>query len=112
VETTNQTLEGRIALVTGSGRGIGRAVAVGLAAVGAKVAVLARSADQVQQTAALAGRGVLAIPADVTDTGQVAAGLDAIRGRWGPVEVLVNSSLTRPAGICSPPASCSTPPAA
>jgi NAD(P)-dependent dehydrogenase (short-subunit alcohol dehydrogenase family) len=92
VETTNQTLEGRIALVTGGGRGIGRAVAVGLAAVGAKVAVLARSADQVQQTAALAGRGVLAVPVDVTDTGQVAAGLDAIRGRWGPVEVLVNNA--------------------
>ena len=67
-------------------------MAVGLAAAGAKVAVLARSADQVQQTAALAGRGVLALPADVADTGQVAAALDAIRNRWGPVEVLVNNA--------------------
>ena len=91
----DETLDGRVSLVTGGGRGIGRAVAIGLAAAGAKVAVLARSADEVRQTVTLArGRGgdALAVPADVADTGQVAAALDAIRDHWGPVEVLVNNA--------------------
>ena len=91
----NETLDGRVALVTGGGRGIGRAVATGLAAAGARVAVLARSADEVQHTVALiAGRGGdgLAVPADVADPDQVAAALDAIGDRWGPVEVLVNNA--------------------
>ncbi|MGD0607568.1 MAG: SDR family NAD(P)-dependent oxidoreductase [Streptosporangiaceae bacterium] len=88
-------LDGRIALVTGGGRGIGRAVAAGLAAAGARVAVLARSAGELEQTVKLAGdRGgeALALPADVSDPAQVAAVLDRIGERWGAVEVLVNNA--------------------
>jgi NAD(P)-dependent dehydrogenase (short-subunit alcohol dehydrogenase family) len=79
-------LDGRVALVTGGGRGIGRAIAAGLAAAGARVAVLARSAGELEQTVKLAGdRGgaALALPADVSDPAQVAAVLDRIGERWG-----------------------------
>jgi 3-oxoacyl-[acyl-carrier protein] reductase len=86
-------LDGRVALVTGGGRGIGRAIALGLADAGARVAVLARSADEVEQTVSLVdkrGRPGLPVPADVNAPDQVDAVLQAIRDQWGPVEVLVN----------------------
>jgi NAD(P)-dependent dehydrogenase (short-subunit alcohol dehydrogenase family) len=95
VETINETLKDRVALVTGAGRGIGRAICLGLAEQGARVAVLARSAGQVRQTAEqiTASKGeALALPADVSDPDQVGAALAAIDGRWGPVEVLVNNA--------------------
>jgi 3-oxoacyl-[acyl-carrier protein] reductase len=93
--TSTETLHGRVALVTGGGRGIGRAIALGLASAGARVAVLARSTDEVEQTAKLVGeRGgdALAVPADITDRGQLTAALEQIDDRWGPVEVLVNNA--------------------
>jgi NAD(P)-dependent dehydrogenase (short-subunit alcohol dehydrogenase family) len=95
METLNEALGGRVALVTGGGRGIGRAVAVGLAAAGAKVAVLARSASEVQHTVRQVSGGggtALALPADVAKAGQVAAALSTIQDLWGPVEVLVNNA--------------------
>jgi NAD(P)-dependent dehydrogenase (short-subunit alcohol dehydrogenase family) len=95
VETINETLKDRVALVTGAGRGIGRAICLGLAEQGARVAVLARSAGQVRQTAEqiTASKGeALALSADVSDPDQVGAALAAIDGRWGPVEVLVNNA--------------------
>jgi 3-oxoacyl-[acyl-carrier protein] reductase len=96
------TLTKRTALVTGAGRGIGRAVALGLARSGARVAVLARSADQVQETVRLiddAGGAGLAVPADVTDDGAIRAALTRIVDTFGPVEVLVgNAAVVRPLG--------------
>jgi NAD(P)-dependent dehydrogenase (short-subunit alcohol dehydrogenase family) len=95
VETINGTLKGRVALVTGGGRGIGRAICLGLAEQGALVAVLARSADQMRETAEHIGGSLgeaLALPADVSDPDQVGAAVTAIADRWGPVEVLVNNA--------------------
>ena len=58
VEAMSETLKDRAALVTGGGRGIGQAICFGLAGQGARVAVLARSADQVRETARhITGRG-------------------------------------------------------
>ncbi|HJP77453.1 MAG TPA: SDR family oxidoreductase [Pseudonocardiaceae bacterium] len=96
------TLAKRTALVTGAGRGIGRAVALGLARAGAQVAVLARTAEQVQETVRLiddAGGVGLAIAADVTDDGATQAALSRIVDTLGPVEVLVgNAAVVQPLG--------------
>jgi NAD(P)-dependent dehydrogenase (short-subunit alcohol dehydrogenase family) len=91
----SEGLASRVALVTGSGRGIGRAIALGLAGAGASVAVLARSAGEVDQTVSLIeerGTPALAVPADVNNPTQVHGALDAIGERWGPVEILVNNA--------------------
>ena len=68
-------LEGRRALVTGSGRGIGRQIAIAMAAEGAVVVVTARSRDQIEQTSELvrsAGGEAHAIVCDITDDESVA----------------------------------------
>lgn len=92
---TKDAFDGRTALVTGGGRGIGRAVALELASAGARVAVLARSADELEQTAKLvAERGgtALALAADVNDADQLGGALTRIGAEWGGVEVLVNNA--------------------
>jgi NAD(P)-dependent dehydrogenase (short-subunit alcohol dehydrogenase family) len=88
-------LEGKVALVTGAGRGIGRAVAVELAGAGARVALLARSRDQLEQTSrqiAEQGGHSVVVPADVSDGDQVAAALARVRDSVGAVDVLVNNA--------------------
>jgi 2-deoxy-D-gluconate 3-dehydrogenase len=88
-------LTGRTALVTGASRGIGRALALGLAAAGADVAVSARDVDALRQVAKEAealGRKAIVLPADVTDADachQLVA--DAVSG-LGQIDVLVNNA--------------------
>ena len=91
--TPSFRLDGRRALVTGAGRGIGLACAAVLAEAGAEVWLAARSADEVQAAAAaLRERGLLAqaLALDVTDTGGVTAAV----GAHGPFHVLVNNAGT------------------
>jgi NAD(P)-dependent dehydrogenase (short-subunit alcohol dehydrogenase family) len=87
---------GRIAVITGGGRGLGRAVALRLAAAGTDVAVLARSAAEVEAVAAEAredhGVRSLALTVDVTSTEQVEAARDEIVGKLGQVSVVVNNA--------------------
>ena len=88
-------LDGTVALVTGGGRGIGRAVARALAARGSAVAVTARSPDEVAATVdelTATGARALALPADVTDRTAVRGLVDEVQGRWGPVDLLVNNA--------------------
>jgi len=94
-ENGSRALSGRVALVTGGGRGIGRAIAQALAAEGAAVAVAARSEDQVRATACLiaeAGGRALAVRADVTDRGDVERLFAEAERAFGPVDVLVNNA--------------------
>lgn len=90
-----EILSGKVAVVTGGGRGLGRAVAISLAASGAKVAVVARSAEQVDETVArIRADGNVAIGAalDVSDMGAVNALAGRVRAELGSVAVLVNAA--------------------
>ncbi|PRX97821.1 2,3-dihydro-2,3-dihydroxybenzoate dehydrogenase [Allonocardiopsis opalescens] len=86
-------LSGRIALVTGAAQGIGRAVALALAAEGAAVAALDRDHRGLASTVAqlrASGRDARAFPADVTDRAAVDAAVDRIEDELGPVRLAVN----------------------
>ncbi len=88
-------LDGRVALVTGASRGLGRAMALALADAGADVALVARSKDALEETAAAVaglGRRALALPADVTVEGEVEAAVARAVDAYGGVDVLVNNS--------------------
>jgi NAD(P)-dependent dehydrogenase (short-subunit alcohol dehydrogenase family) len=77
------------ALVTGAGRGIGRSVAVELSRRGLKVALTARSADELEQTAKACDGETLVVPADLLAPGAVDEVFAAAEAEWGGVDVLV-----------------------
>ena len=88
-------VEERVALVTGGARGIGRAIALALAADGRAVAVGDLLIDEARETAALAaehGVATTAVELDVTDSGAVAAAVEHVTNELGPVDVLVNNA--------------------
>jgi NAD(P)-dependent dehydrogenase (short-subunit alcohol dehydrogenase family) len=89
------SLEGRTAIVTGAGRGIGRAIALVLAEAGADVVVAARTTAQIQKTAdeiKKMGRVSVAAAVDVTDSSKVSALVDQTVGRFGKIDILVNNA--------------------
>jgi 3-oxoacyl-[acyl-carrier protein] reductase len=85
-------IENEVAVVTGAGRGIGRAIAIDLAQAGVRVALAARSKDDLCATAAAIGRSALVVPTDVRDREQVHALFDQTRAQLGPVDILVNAA--------------------
>jgi 3-oxoacyl-[acyl-carrier protein] reductase len=92
-------LEGKVALVTGAGRNIGRAIALALADAGAKVAVNVRASRGegeavVQEIAARGGEAMLAV-ADVTRREDVDAMVAAVAHRFGRLDILVNNAAVR-----------------
>lgn len=97
---TAMTLVGRVALVTGSGRNIGRAIALALADAGADVVINARAnrqeAEKVAEEARLKGVKAIACLADVSDQKAVQAMVDAAHRDLGPVDILVNNAAVRP----------------
>ena len=84
--------ERRVALVSGANRGIGRAIADGLAVAGHRVAVGARLLDDAVATAAEIGEGAFAVQLDVTDQASVDAAVTAVVDHAGRLDVLVNNA--------------------
>jgi NAD(P)-dependent dehydrogenase (short-subunit alcohol dehydrogenase family) len=91
-------LVGKVAWVTGGGRGIGAAIATGLAAEGADVAITGRTLSTLEDTAAsiagASGRRVIAVPADVMDTDAVNQAAATISEELGRLDILVNAAAT------------------
>ncbi len=91
-------LEGRVALVMGASRGIGRAIAAALAREGARVAIASRSAEKLEEAAAEIGEAATPFVADASDLDRLAALPDEVAGALGPVEVLVANTGGPPFG--------------
>ncbi len=85
-------LEGKVAFVTGAGRGIGQAIARRLNSEGVKVAVADIDENNARATAAELGAGAIAIRADVTDSASVRAAVAECEKQLGPIDVLVNNA--------------------
>ncbi|MGH3097227.1 MAG: SDR family NAD(P)-dependent oxidoreductase [Streptosporangiales bacterium] len=81
--------ENSVALVTGAGRGIGRAVAQRLSSAGMRVALSARSKDELEDAAASCAGPTMTLPADITDPATPDRLFSAAEREWGPVGVLV-----------------------
>jgi NAD(P)-dependent dehydrogenase (short-subunit alcohol dehydrogenase family) len=94
----------KIALITGAGSGVGRAVALAMAKEGYTVVITGRRASALEETVAT-GKGLsgslFAIPADLTDPDQVAKLFAAVKDKYGRLDVLFNN-----AGVSAPPACC------
>jgi len=91
----SQELEGKVALVTGASRGIGRAIALKLASRGARVVVNDVAREAAEGVAKeIKGRGgdAFAVEADVRDSEAVKAMLDEVTGRWERIDILVNNA--------------------
>ena len=87
----NLGLAGKTAFIVGGGSGLGRAVALALAAEGANIAVAGRRLDALEQTVSHAGEHALAVRLDLADFATFAPAVDEVRSRFGDVDVLFNS---------------------
>jgi len=90
-------VKGSVAIVTGAGRGIGKAIALALAEAGADVAVVARTKEQIEQTAEEVrslGHKALAIPTDVSQEDQVKRAVEQIISEFGKIDILCNNAGT------------------
>jgi NAD(P)-dependent dehydrogenase (short-subunit alcohol dehydrogenase family) len=92
---TTKQLDGRVAVVTGASRGLGRAMAIELGAAGAKLALVGRDKTKLDETAALleqASAEAAVFLADVTDEAQVTALAQGVKERFGRADILINNA--------------------
>lgn len=88
-------LKNRIAVITGGGRGIGRSTAIHFASEGADVALIARSADEIESVSdeiRSMGRKSIPVKADISQEGDVNKAFSQIQNSLGPVDILVNNA--------------------
>ncbi len=94
-------LEGKVALVTGAGQGVGQGIALALAAEGARVAVTGRTLEKLETTSALIkerGGAALPVVCDVKSETSLAACVDATLAEFGRLDILVNNAQEVPLG--------------
>jgi len=100
-------VEGKVAVVTGAGRGMGRAIATTLAEAGADVAVISRTRAQVEETAHMVeklGRRALPLPLDVSVEAQVNEGVQRVLSTFGRIDILCSNAgifLTKPLAVAA-----------
>lgn len=97
-------LDGKIAIVAGAGRGIGRATAKLFAAEGAKVAVLSLTPANIDAVVAdieAKGGTALGVPCDLSDGEQIKAAVNKVAATWGGVDILVNNAFDPSAALSS-----------
>jgi NAD(P)-dependent dehydrogenase (short-subunit alcohol dehydrogenase family) len=96
-------LKGKVAVIAGAGRGVGRAVTEAFAAEGAAVALAARTSTEIEQLASeIKSRGgsALAIPTDISKTNEVDNLIARVLGAWGAIDILVtNAAANGPIGM-------------
>jgi 7-alpha-hydroxysteroid dehydrogenase len=88
-------LDDKVALITGASKGIGAGIATAFAEMGANVALVARSEDELQSVAdAVSAHGVTTLPlaCDITDDNALSGALDAVRAQFGRLDILVNNA--------------------
>ncbi len=86
------TLEGKVAIVTGAARGIGRAIAERYVREGARVAIADLNEAGAHDAARAIGEGAFGLALDVTKQDSIDAAIEAVAGRWGGLDILVNNA--------------------
>ena len=88
----SKRLKGKIGIVTGAGSGIGRACAIALASEGARVALVGRRRDRIEEVAHRIGDSAFAIPADVSKTSEISRLIDTTVSHFGGLNFLLNNA--------------------
>jgi NAD(P)-dependent dehydrogenase (short-subunit alcohol dehydrogenase family) len=97
MEESQMNMDGKTVLITGASRGIGAAAARVFADAGARVALIARSGDDLAELAGEIGDAAIAIPCDVSRYWEISAAVDATVGTFGSLDVMINN-----AGVIKP----------
>lgn len=100
VDLTRFSLEGKVAMVTGGSRGIGRMAAIGLAKAGADVVIVSRKMDELEKVAEeveKTGQKALPISAHIGRLNEIEAVVEKAKARFGKIDILVNNAATAPA---------------